>query len=161
MTADPFGERLADYVNHHSAYLWLLDFDTLEPAEQALIGTWELEQEIYNGGFWQYLCNESGARARKLNEILRNIGAADTAALVAQALNILGSGVDYEDEKARWTAVQAMSPEQRHKLSELDKIFDCQVPALNRALFQFLSVHRETLDVPDTFWSEVDADDPR
>lgn len=156
MTTDPFGERLADYFNQHSAYLWFLDFDALAPAEQALIGTWELQQEIYNGGFWQYLCNESGARARKSNEILRDIGAADTAALVAQALDTLGPGVDYNDEKARWSAVQTMSPEQRKTLSELDMIFDRQVPALNRALFQFLSAHRGTLDVPDTFWSEVD-----
>jgi hypothetical protein len=42
----PIAQKLNDFVVSEEAWWWLVDFNELTPVEQALIGVWELEQEV-------------------------------------------------------------------------------------------------------------------
>jgi hypothetical protein len=150
-----FGEKLNELVYGQEAYLWLIWFDELNPAERSLVAIWELKQEIYNGGFPQYFMKGSGARVSYICDILRNIGAAPTASLLESAISLVGPSIHWDDDVERFRDIEALPEGTKDKLFELDSRFDEQVVDLDRLLSQYLSKHQDQIDAPEEFWKEA------
>jgi Domain of unknown function (DUF4375) len=160
--SDPIAAKLNDFVGSHQAYMWLMCFDELPPVERALIAIWELEQEVYNGGFLQYLQNWSGNRVPFICEILRGIDANNAACAVERAIALVGPGIPWDDEVERYTMLNTLSDENKSKLSQLGQEFYEQLDDLNLMLFRYLSEHHDQLDAPKDFWTvESLTNDPR
>ncbi|GAB3537934.1 hypothetical protein GCM10027343_02370 [Noviherbaspirillum agri] len=60
----------------------------LSRAERIIVLAGELEAEVNNGGFSQYLLNKGRRRARQALDALRAVGAERTATLLEQALQV-------------------------------------------------------------------------
>ena len=120
-----------------------------------MIAIWELEQEVYNGGFLQYFGNSSGARVPFICGILRTIGADQVASILKGAIAFAGPGIPWDDEIKRYPMLNALSEENKDKLSDLGGELYSQLDDLNALLFRYLSKHRDQLDTPEEFWLET------
>jgi hypothetical protein len=153
--SDPIAEKLNDFVCSREAYMWLMWLPELRPAEQALIAIWELEQEVYNGGFLQYFQNSSGNHVPFICDVLRRVGASKVTSIMERAIALAGPGVPWDDEIKRFTVLDTLSDENKNKLSQLDHEFYEQLDDLNLMLFRYLSKHRDQVDAPEDFWTGV------
>ena len=72
--SDPIAIKLNELVSRNDAYMWLSWFDELKRPDQALLGVWELANEVYNGGFLQYFHNSSRDHAKpRLESCVRSV----------------------------------------------------------------------------------------
>ncbi len=152
--SDPITQKLNELVSGQQLYMDLDSFEQLNPAEQALIGTWELANEGYNGGFTQYFHNSSRDRAKPMVGVLRSIDAPRAAALLQNALEIAGPGTRWGDEPNYFTVINSMPEGVKNKLRELERRFHDELDNLHLQLFRYLSKHREQLGAPSDFWTE-------
>ena len=152
--SDPITQKLNELVSGQQLYMDLDSFEQLNPAEQALIGTWELANEVYNGGFTQYFHNSSRDRAKPMVGVLRSIDAPRAAALLQNALEIAGPGTRWGDEPNYFTVINSMPEGVKNKLRELERRFHDELDNLHLQLFRYLSKHREQLGAPSDFWTE-------
>ena len=150
----PLAIRLNELVVSLDAYMWLMWFDELTPAEQAFIAIWELQQEVYNGGFMQYFQNSSGERVPHICEILRRIDAGPAASVIERAISLAGPDIPWNDKVRRFSALKTISEDNRDKLFHMSKDLFDQSDDLHRLLFQYLSKHREQIEAPADFWTE-------
>src|SRR5712691_6409752 len=111
--SDPIAAKLNEFVSSREAYRWLMWFDELKPAEQALIATWELEQEVYNGGFMQYFQNSSGGRVPFICEILRIVEATKAASVLERAIALVGPNIPWDDEVKRYGMLSDLPDENK------------------------------------------------
>ena len=91
--SDRITQKLNDLIASNKLYEALLFFEDLDLAEQALIGTWELANEVYNGGFTQYFHSSSREHAKPMVEILRSIDADRAAVILKSAIALAGPGL--------------------------------------------------------------------
>jgi hypothetical protein len=153
--SDPIARKLNDFIVSEEAWWWLVDFNELMPAEQALIGVWELEQEVYNGGFMQYFYN-SGEHVPAMREILQRIGASHAASIFERAAAVVEPGMSWAELFSRASTLDASSEENKTKLYDLDREFSKHLDDLNLLLFRYLSKHRDQLNAPAEFWTETE-----
>jgi Domain of unknown function (DUF4375) len=152
--SDPIAQKLNSLVYSQELYIGLLCFDELNPEEQVLIGTWELVNEIYNGGFMQYFHNSSRDRARPMVGILRSIDARRAADILEAALVVAGPGTHWGDEPNFLTAINSMPVDKLDYLTALERNLYDELDGLHLQVFRFLSKHRDQIDVPEDFWKE-------
>jgi len=155
--SDPIAQKLNELVGSQELYFGLLTFDGLPLAEQALIGTWELANEVYNGGFTQYFHNSSGRHAKPMVGILRSINASRAADILAKALAIAGSGTPWGDEPNFSKARSAMPEELKSHLRDLERDLYDELDNLHLQVFRYMSRNRSQFDVPEDFWKEPTA----
>jgi Domain of unknown function (DUF4375) len=62
---------------------------------------WDIEAQVNNGGFHQYVWNSTGRFAPQAPEALRSIGAQAIAGITDRALAALGPAVAWHDDDAR------------------------------------------------------------
>jgi hypothetical protein len=153
--SDPITSKLNELVNSQEMYIDLAEFDDLNAAEQALIGTWELANEVYNGGFMQYFHNSSRDHARPMIEVLRVIEAHQSADILASAFVLAGPGTKWGDEPNYLTAINSMPDETRQQITDLERKFYDELDDLHLRLFKYLSKHRDQIDAPEAFWTEA------
>jgi hypothetical protein len=124
--SDPIASKLNEWVSVQSLYWDLDSFEIMSPMEKALVGRWELMNEVYNGGFMQYFHNSSRARAAPMVDVLRSFGAPQAADVLAAAIRIAGPGTPWADEPNYLIAIKTMPGGLRDRLSELERqLFDC------------------------------------
>lgn len=153
--SDPIASKLNEWVSGQQLYFDLDSFDQMNFAEKALIGTWELMSEVYNGGFMQYFHNSSRARAAPMVGVLRSFGAPQAADVLASAVAAAGPGTPWGDEPNYLVAIKAMPTEVRDRLSGLERrLFDC-ADDTHLQLFHYLSQHRDQIEAPDGFWTDA------
>jgi hypothetical protein len=152
--SDPIAQKLNDFVVSEEAWWWLVDFNELTSVEQALIGVWELEQEVYNGGFVQYFYN-SGERVPAMREILQTIGANHVASIVERAIAAAAPAISLGDEAGWYDKLNALSEGNKDKLDNLERELSNRLDDLNLLLFRYLSKHRDQLNAPEEFWTEA------
>jgi Domain of unknown function (DUF4375) len=153
--SDPIVSKLNEWVTAQSLYWDLDSFDIMSPLEKALIGTWELMNEVYNGGFMQYFHNSSRARAKPMVGVLRSFGAPQAADVLASAIALAGPGTPYGDEPNYLAAIKAMPGEARDQLRDLERrLSDC-ADDTHLQLYHYLSQHRDEIEAPDSFWTEA------
>ncbi len=155
--SDPVAMKLSDLVADSGPQLDLMPFDELSPAEQALFGTWELVNEVYNGGFMQYFHNSSRERAEPLIGVLRAVDAPRIAAILKNAIVLAGPGTRWGDEPNFVAATNSMPDDAKDELAKLETELYNELDHLHRQVFAYLSKHRDEIDVPAEFWEEPTA----
>ena len=143
---DPTAQKLNDLVSSQELYMGLMDFDGLNPAEQVLVGTWELVNEVYNGGFTQYFQSSSGARAKPMIALLRSIDANPAAGILEDAAALIDPKTRRSDERNNVGT--------QKRVDDLERAFYAELDNLHRLVFDYLSKHRDAIDAPPEFWTE-------
>ncbi|MBM3526537.1 MAG: DUF4375 domain-containing protein [Alphaproteobacteria bacterium] len=152
--SDPLTNKLNDLINSQELYMDLTWFDELSTAQQALVGTWELANEVYNGGFLQYFHNSGGDHAESMIEVLRAVDAPRVEAILESAMALVGRGTPWGDEPNFRKAINSMPGDVRDQLAKLDKALYNELDHLHRQVFVYLSKHRDEIDAPADFWTE-------
>jgi Domain of unknown function (DUF4375) len=150
--SDPTAQKLNDLVSSRELYFGLLTFDGLSPAEQVLIGVWELVNEVYNGGFAQYFLNSSRDRAEAMIQLLHVIDANQVAAILEEAMTLIGPGTRWG---AEFRPAAAMPEETRKVIKDLELTFYNKLDDLHLLNFRYLSKHRNQIDADADFWTEA------
>lgn len=153
--SDPITRKLNDLVSSQELYMGLMSFDGLGPAEQALIGTWELANEVYNGGFTQYFHNSSRDHAKPMVEVLHSINAHRAATILESAIALAGPGTQWGDEPNFSTAINSMPDDVKKNLTKLERELYNELDNLHLQVFRFLSKHRDQIEAPAGFWTEA------
>jgi hypothetical protein len=153
--SDPIAIKLNELVASLDAFMWLMWFDELNSAEKALAGTWELTNEVYNGGFMQYFHNSSREHAIPMIDVLRSIDAHHAADIVRTAITVVGPGTRWGDEPNFLTAINSIPDEVRREVTELERKFYDESDNLHLQLFTYLSKHRDQFEAPEGFWNEA------
>ena len=99
------------------------DIEKLSHAERVFYIVFELEGEVNNGGFSQYLYNSSGNFANEIIEALREIGADKTADICDTALTALGGEIPEEWELRQEKLESMITDSVDEILSECDNEF--------------------------------------
>jgi hypothetical protein len=139
---------LAEYVG---ARFWHIDYDTLSRPERVFRAIWELEAQVNNGGFAQYFRNSSGELALEVADALRAVGAASMAAIVEQALEMVGRDVRWNDDNARIAHIENLPTTTTDELEPLDQQFISYPDNLTVLLYQYVSEHRDEMRAPANF----------
>jgi hypothetical protein len=151
--SDPIARKLNALISSNSLYVGLTFFDELNLAEQALIGTWELVNEVYNGGFMQYFHNSSREHAKPMVGVLRSIEAPRVVAILESAIALAGPGTRCGDEPDYFTADNSMPEDVKKRVHELERQLYDELDDLHLKVFRFLSKHRDQIDAPADFWT--------
>jgi Domain of unknown function (DUF4375) len=133
----------------------LMFFEELNLAEQALIGTWELANEVYNGGFTQYFHNSSRERAKPMVGVLRSIEAARVVAILESAIALADPGTRWGDAPDFLAAVNSMPEDVTKQIHERKGQLYDELDDLHLKVFRFLSEHRDQIDAPADFWTRT------
>jgi Domain of unknown function (DUF4375) len=152
--SDPTAQKLNELVSSQELYFGLLCFDTLNLADQLLIGTWELANEFYNGGFVQYFHNSSRDRAKPMVGLLRTVGADRSATILEEAIALIGPGTPWAEETNCMTAVNSMPEEISKAVNDLEHALYNDLDHLHLLVFSYLSKHRDEIEAPSDFWTE-------
>jgi hypothetical protein len=153
--SDPIAAKLNELVTSQNLYMELAAFDDLNPAERALIGTWELANEVYNGGFMQYFHNASREHAKPMIEVLRSIDANQAADILESAIAVAGPGTRWGDEPNFLTAINSLPADGKRQIKDLERRFYDELDNLHLRLFRFLSKHRDQIETPEGYWTEA------
>jgi Domain of unknown function (DUF4375) len=153
--SDPVALKLNELVASQGLYIGLVAFDELNPAEQALIGTWELANEVYNGGFMQYFHNSSREHAKPMVEVLRPIDAPRVAEILDSAIALAGPGTPWGDEPNYLIATKSVPDDIERRITQLERKLYDELGNLHLRVFRYLSEHRDQIDVPEEFWTEA------
>jgi hypothetical protein len=152
--SDPIARKLNDLVSNHGLYMDLMSFGEMNAAEQALVGTWELVNEVYNGGFVQYFCNSSRANAKPMVGVLRSIDAQRAASTLESALALAGPDTRWTHEPNFVKAKKSIPSDVGDRLVKLEREFYDELDHLHGQVFKYLSEHRNEIDIPADFWTE-------
>jgi hypothetical protein len=155
--SDPIAIKLNELIASQGLYIGLVAFDELNPAEQALIGTWELANEVYNGGFMQYFHNSSREHAKPMVEVLRSIDAPQSAEIFESAIALAGPWTPWGDEPNYLIAAKSVPEDVERRVTELDRKLFEELDNLHLRVFRYLSKHRDQIDVPEEFWTEASS----
>jgi hypothetical protein len=150
--SDPIARKLDHLVSSRELYFDLDSFEALNQAEQALIGAWELANEVYNGGFTQYFHNSSGARAKPMIGVLRSIDADGAASVLESAIELAGPGTSWGKQPNYLAAINSMPADVKERLHELERKLYVELDDLHLKVLRFLSQHRDQIDAPADFW---------
>ncbi len=120
--------------------------DDLSVPQRVFRRVWELESEVNNGGFEQYILNGSGQYATQAVEALAAIGALNCAAIVREALAMLGPQFPWNDEAARHSALEAMGDAASDALEPFDTSFLAYPDDLTALLYAFVDQHADEFD---------------
>ncbi len=153
--SDPIAQKLNDLIASQEMYIDLVAFDELNPAEQSLLGTWELANEVYNGGFMQYFHNSSRDHARPMVGVLRSFDAHDAASILEVAIALAGPGTPLGDESNFHIAINSMSEDVAQKITELERKFYTDLDNVHLQLYRYLAKHRDQIEAPEDFWAEA------
>ncbi|MEZ5942886.1 MAG: DUF4375 domain-containing protein [Planctomycetaceae bacterium] len=91
--------------------------------EQAVYHVSVLTAEVENGGFHQYFYNSSGAAALETVELLKGIGAVQTAGLLEAGCKLFPDETPSTDHGERQTQLDEFTLDQYEKLADLDQRF--------------------------------------
>ena len=118
------------------------DIEKLSHAERVFYVVFQLEGEVNNGGFSQYLYNSSGNFANEVAEALREIGANKTADICDQALTALDGEIP-EDWELRQEKLESMITDEVDQiLSECDNEFYSYPDNLDELNYKFITANR-------------------
>lgn len=122
-------------------------FESLTPTEVLIVCMWELVSEVHNGGFDQFFFNSSGDRAVEALAALRSIGAAKTAALLADLVGRFGSAGPPRDRDARVALLRVLGPADEAAFEAADLAFYAGDEDVWRLTAAYCAAHRDELHV--------------
>ena len=116
--------------------------DALTPPERVFLCVWNLEAEVNNGGFEQFFTNSAGDNAAETPSALRQIGAAQAAAIVEEAKSVFHSAAPPADRDDRTEALAQLGESATNALNALDARFYEYPDNLEALLRQFVDRNR-------------------
>ena len=111
----------------------------LSDQEKMIYTIWWLEAEVNNGGFHQYFWNSAGDQTEIALESLTRIGAAITATLLKQAIEIAFHGSLPKTSDGRQNQLEIDEDSKMEKLEDLDSEFYKYEEDLTDMLNQYLA----------------------
>jgi len=133
---------LIELSENPNARFWKVDFDELTEPERVFRAVWDLESDVNNGGFHQYLFNSSGDTAFFAAEALETIGALQMAAIVRDANAVFPDRVAPRDWQLRQEQLEALGEEGEERLEKLDDRFYEYPDDLTDLLYTYVMEHR-------------------
>lgn len=127
--------------------LWDQSEANVAGSRQTFVLIWILENEVCNGGFYQYAYNSSGEGVPYVAGALKAIGADYTLSLLQRALDIIGP-VPWDDETQRQGAIEALDEKARDQLDELDQLFYANTDDISALLFNYVVSHLKDFPPP-------------
>ncbi|WP_431046413.1 DMP19 family protein [Roseateles sp. L2-2] len=92
----------------------------LTPLQMIAVGTWMLEGMVNNGGFDLYYCSSAGDLALQTVDALKQIGAPQTASLLAAANAEFPGGVPPADPELRQQVLDSIQDTARFSVLETE-----------------------------------------
>jgi hypothetical protein len=120
----------------------------LTPAERVVFCLDGLEREVNNGGFAQFFENSAGDHAMDTIEALKTLGAAQMAALVADAVSVFPEGRPATDRERRQEQLARLDPQAKAKLDQLDDAFYKYPENLAALERQYVRAHQDQFRMP-------------
>lgn len=118
-----------------------VDFDQQPPDQQVFSAIWELENQVNNGGFAQYLSASDADSANLVPRALRTIGANACANIVERALRVVSPRGLPREQSLREDLVDQLGQDERDALEVLDQEFLAYPDNLTDLLFAFVRAH--------------------
>lgn len=115
------------------------NLDVLSFAEKAIYLVGDIEMEVNNGAFSQYMFNSSGKHSKDGVKALTEIGAIHTASILEEAIRIYKNGPTNDGRNE--PEEDDLTSEQEDKLDELDAKFYEYNDALGELQFQYIKRH--------------------
>lgn len=132
---------LIELTRNGKAQFGKVDFASQSEAQKIFSAIWELESEVNNGGFDQYLrCCESDVIAFT-PVALRAIGAETCAAIVEKAISVIEPLPPTQEE--RFERLDDLAEEAEDMLNALDDEFYAYPDDLTELLFAHVASHPE------------------
>ncbi|MFZ6870928.1 DMP19 family protein [Undibacterium sp. Di27W] len=102
--------------------------------------------QLMNGGLWQYLANPCGVDAPQLVVALEEIGAKETAKIIAESLAFFPDGEPQANHELRWQALSSIPDEIRERLDDhlTTLVNDASSPENLLSLLQSQCAHYKT-----------------
>lgn len=119
------------------------NLDVLTAEEQVFYINNELEQEVNNGGFSQYLSNSSGNYAHRVKDCLRTIGAHKTAEICQNAFSAFGQPIPTDREERFDFLEEYETDKVAEILSKCDERFYKYEDDLEALNYNYIKSHRE------------------
>jgi hypothetical protein len=94
-------------------------FDTLTPAEKVFFVIAELETELANGGFDQWMLDSAGEHADLVAGALREVGAVEAAAICERYFALFPGGRVLPDRRARQEQLERLEDAMGDELDDL------------------------------------------
>jgi hypothetical protein len=120
-----------------------VDFAVQSAPQKVFSAIWDLESQVNNGGFSQYLRNTSSETAPFVVEALEAIGAPRTADLCRRAIAVAFPGGMPAASSAISSAAAAFSETTLGRLETLDAEYFRPCENLTDCLFAYVSRHPE------------------
>jgi hypothetical protein len=143
--------RLIRLSEDRDVGFWAVDYDTLPEPKRVFRAIWEFEAQVNNGGFHQYFLNTSAWTVPGISDALLAIGATATAAIVNDAIAVVGRNVPWQDDEARREKLAALPDIVRQELEGLDQAFFRYPDDLTTLLYQYVCKHRNQIGAPADF----------
>src|SRR5262245_9005899 len=119
-----------------------VEFLSQSEPQQVFSAIWELESQVNNGGFDQYLRNSDTDIITHAPAALRAIGAHQCAQIVQSALSVLEPFPSTRDERS--DALDDLDDERLEALEAQDAAFFAYPDDLTSLLFDFVSRHPQS-----------------
>ncbi len=121
---------------------------SLSKAERVFLCVWNLEAEVNNGGFAQFFTNSAGDNAIETPAALREIGAAQAAAIAEEANKVFQPEAPPRDRDARTRALERLGAAAAEALNALDEKFYAYPDNLEELLRKFVEGNRDAFFSP-------------
>jgi hypothetical protein len=121
-------------------------FVSLNKEQKIVAVIWNLEAEVYNGGFDQYYFNPAGDHAVFTEEALAAIGSTKVLGLLKEANAVFPENSPNSDREIRWKQMDQWDDLIEDKLDKLtDEFYKCEED-IDTLQYQFCQKNR------DKFW---------
>lgn len=119
--------------------------NSLTPEEQVFFITAELEKEVNNGGFTQYLANSSGNHANHAPACFRAIGAEKTAAICQRVLSAFNMSLPESQAERLSFLHTALTETADATLEACDDLFYKYEDDLTELNYRYLISHKDAI----------------
>jgi hypothetical protein len=119
---------------------------TLSQAEQDVLAIEAMEREVNNGGFHQFMLNDSHVYASALPDALRRIGCPKASAIAADALRRLEITGPVTPAKIK-NALKTFGESAASRFAETDRLYFANKEAIADQLFDYIKANARHIDL--------------
>jgi hypothetical protein len=123
------------------------DSSRLTRGELVLRTLWEMETQVFNGGFDQYFWNPSGEGVPILRDALIAVQATEVLWIVDRALAVVPAEIDWKDHQSRRAVIEGLDDRAQGVLDSLDDEYYAQGDRLMELLEDFILANISEFDV--------------
>ncbi len=123
------------------------ELEKLSKSQTALYLTYEFDKEVKNGSFDQYFFNSSGDNAHETLTALQTIGAAQTARLLQECIDVWPDQVVPKDRDNRRDAMEALEDEAKTVWKDCTGRFYRGEESIPELLFAYIDSRPEEFEL--------------